>query len=201
MYIYLTAEGLNPPKTWDDYLDIAKTFHGRDLNDDGTPDYGSAISKKRGAQAYWFIHSIAASFIQSKGTEQGTFFHTETFEPLVKNEAFAAALEVYNETTKYGPPDELILDVGDTRGLFTSGRAALSLDWGDIGKLVIDPEISVVQDKVGAAILPGSTKVLDWDTGNLVDVDANTAPICSRWGKPSTICSLWWVVGRNQCSC
>lgn len=172
----LEAEGLNPPKTWDDYLNIAKTFHGKDLNGDGTPDYGSAISKKRGAQAYWFIHSIAASFIQSKGTSQGTFFNTETFEPLVNNEAFAAALEIYNETTKYGPPDELILDVGDTRGLFTSGRAALSIDWGDIGTLAIDPEISVVQDKVGAVILPGSTKVLDWDTGKLVDVNENTAP-------------------------
>jgi multiple sugar transport system substrate-binding protein len=172
----LEKEGLNPPETWNDYLNIAKTFNGKDLNDDGKPDYGSAISKKRGAQAYWFIYDIAGSFIQSKGTGQGAFFNTETFEPLVDNEGFAAALEIYNETTKYGPPDELNLDVGDTRGLFTSGRAALSLDWGDIGTLAIDPEISVVQDKVGATILPGSTKVLDWATGKLVDVDENTAP-------------------------
>jgi multiple sugar transport system substrate-binding protein len=172
----LKEAGLNPPETWDDYLNIAKTFNGKDLNNDGKPDYGSAISKKRGAQAYWFIYDIAGSFIQSQGTGQGTFFNTKTFEPLVDNDAFAAALEVYKETTKYGPPDELNLDVGDTRGLFTSGRAALSLDWGDIGTLAIDPEISVVQDKVGAAILPGSTKVLDWDTGKLVDVNENTAP-------------------------
>lgn len=172
----LEQEGLNPPKTWDDYLSIAKTFHGKDLNGDGEPDYGSVISKKRGAQAYWMIWSVAAAFLQSKGTEQGSFFDTETLEPLVNNEAFAAALDVYKETTKYGPPDELVLDVGDTRGLFVSGRAALSIDWGDIGTLAIDPEISVVQDKVGAVILPGSTRVLDRDTGKLVDVDETTAP-------------------------
>ncbi|GFP25274.1 multiple sugar transport system substrate-binding protein, partial [Candidatus Hakubella thermalkaliphila] len=75
-----------------------------------------------------------------------------------------------------GPPDELVLDVGDTRGLFVSGRTALSIDWGDIGTLAIDPEISVVEGKVGAVILPGTTRVLDRATGKLVDVDETTAP-------------------------
>jgi len=172
----LEQEGLEPPRTWEDYLEIAKTFHGRDLNGDGDPDYGSCISKKRGAQAYWWITSVAAPFIQSQGTSQGTFFDTETLEPLVNNEAFAAALDIYDESTKYGPPDELNLDVGDTRSLFTSGRCALSLDWGDIGTLAIDPETSVVMDKTGAVITPGSTRVLDWATGKLVDCDEETCP-------------------------
>lgn len=172
----LEAEGLEPPETWDDYLKIAATFHGRDLNGDGVPDYGSCISKKRNAQAYWMVWSVAAAFLQSQGTAQGSFFDLETFKPLTNNEAFAAALDVYNETTKYGPPDELNLDVGDTRSLFTSGRCALSIDWGDIGTLAIDPETSKVIDKVGAIILPGSTKVLDRATGKLVDCNEETCP-------------------------
>jgi len=165
-----------PPKTWEEYIELAAEFHGQDLNGDGDPDYGSCISKKRGAQAYWFITDFAAPMIQSKGTSQGTFFDTETMEPLVKNEAFARALELYDETTQYGPPDELNLDVGDTRSLFTSGRCALSVDWGDIGPLAIDPETSIVQDKTGAMISPGSTQVLDWDTGKLVPCDDTTCP-------------------------
>ena len=165
-----------PPKTWDEYLALAAQFHGQDLNGDGDPDYGSCISKKRGAQAYWFITSIASAFIQSQGTSQGAFFDTETMKPLYNNEAFAKALEIYNETTKYGPPDELNLDVGDTRSLFTSGRCALSLDWGDIGTLAIDPATSVVQDKTGAFILPGATEVLDRATGKLVPCDETTCP-------------------------
>jgi multiple sugar transport system substrate-binding protein len=172
----LEEAGLEPPATWDDYLEIAAYFHGKDLNGDGDPDYGSCISKKRGAQAYWWITSVAAPFIQSKGTSQGTFFDTETMEPLVNNEAFAAALDIYAESTKYGPPDELVLDVGDTRSLFTAGRCALTLDWGDVGTLAIDPETSVVMDKTGAVITPGSTRVLDWETGKLVDCDAATCP-------------------------
>ena len=97
-------------------------------------------------------------------------------KPLVNNEAFAAALAVYSETTKYAPPDEINLDVGDTRNLFTSGQCALTIDWGDIGTLAIDKEKSTVIDKVGAVILPGSAKVLDRDTGKLVDCTAEICP-------------------------
>jgi multiple sugar transport system substrate-binding protein len=170
------ANGLTAPKTWDDYLAAAKALHGKDLNGDGTPDYGSCISKKRNAQAYWFITSIAGGFIQSKGTSQGVFFDTKTGKPLVNNEAFGKALDILNETTKYGPPNEINLDVGDTRSLFVSGRCALSLDWGDIGTLAIDPSTSKVIDKVGSAILPGSKDVLNRETGKLEPCTAATCP-------------------------
>jgi multiple sugar transport system substrate-binding protein len=172
----LEAEGLEPPNTWEDYLAVAETFHGQDLNDDGEADYGSCISKKRNAQAYWMIWSVAGGFLQTQGTSQGAFFDRETMEPLVDNEAFARALDVYRMTTDFGPPDELNLDVGDTRSLFVSGRCALSIDWGDIGSLAVDPQQSVVQDKVGAVMLPGSDQVLDRETGELVPCDEQTCP-------------------------
>jgi multiple sugar transport system substrate-binding protein len=172
----LKKDGLNPPETWDDYLAIAKKYQGQDLNGDGTTDFGSCISKKRNAQAYWFITSIAGGYIQTTGTNQGAFFSTDDMKPLIQNDAFAAALDVYKNTTQYGPPDELNEDVGATRGNFTSGRCALSMDWGDIGTLAIDPATSKVQDKVGAVILPGSKNVLDRATGKLVPCDATTCP-------------------------
>jgi|GraSoiStandDraft_41_1057321.scaffolds.fasta_scaffold132838_3 multiple sugar transport system substrate-binding protein len=172
----LDKAGLKPPKTWDDYIAIAKAFQGKDLNGDGKPDYGSCIAKKRNAQSYWMITSVAGNFIQTQGTSQGAFFDTETMKPLVNNDAFKEALKVYVETTKYGPPDEINLDVGDTRALFTTGRCALSLDWGDIGTLAIDKATSKVIDKVGAVIIPGSKNVLDRATGKLVPCDAKTCP-------------------------
>ncbi|MFV2092632.1 MAG: ABC transporter substrate-binding protein [Hyphomicrobiales bacterium] len=168
--------GLEPPKTWDDYIAIAKAAQGKDMNGDGQGDYGSCIAKKRNAQSYWMVTSVAGAFIQSKGTKQGVFFDTTNMKPLVNNEAFGAALDVYVETTKYAPPDEINLDVGDTRGLFTAGRCALTIDWGDIGTLAIDKKTSKVIDKVGASVLPGSKKVLDRATGKLVACDADTCP-------------------------
>ncbi len=168
--------GMEPPQTWEDYLAIAEAAHGMDMNGDGEGDYGSCISKKRAAQAYWMISSIASAYLQSQGTAQGGFFDLDTFKPLYgDNEGFRKALEVYKATTQFGPPEELNLDVGDTRGLWTAGRCALSIDWGDIGTLAI-AEGSQVKDKTGAVILPGSTEVLDRATGKLVPCDANTCP-------------------------
>jgi multiple sugar transport system substrate-binding protein len=172
----LKQANMSPPKTWDDYLAIAKAFQGKDLNGDGKADFGSCIAKKRNAQSYWMVTSVAGNFIQSKGTSQGAFFDADTMKPLVDNEAFKAALKVYTETTQYGPPDEINLDVGDTRALFTTGRCALTLDWGDIGTLAIDPKTSKVQDKVGAVIIPGSKQVLDRKTGKLVDCTKDLCP-------------------------
>ena len=167
---------LEAPKTWDDYLAFAEAANGMDMNGDGEPDYGSCIAKKRNAQSYWMITSIASAFIQSQGTSQGAFFDTEDMSPLYNNEAFAEALRIYGATSDFSPSDEINLDVGDTRSLFQTGRCALTLDWGDIGTLAIDPESSKVIDKVGAVILPGSTQVLDRETGKLVDCSAETCP-------------------------
>jgi multiple sugar transport system substrate-binding protein len=172
----LKKDGVAPPATWDDYLSIAQRYNGKDLNGDGKPDYGSCIAKKRAAQSYWMFWSIAGSYLQTQGTSQGSFFDAETMKPLVSNPGFAAALDMYKKTTQFAPPGELNLDVGDTRGLFTSGRCALSIDWGDIGTLAIDPKTSTVQDKVGSVILPGSRRVLDRSTGQLVDCNPTICP-------------------------
>ena len=41
--------GMDPPQTWDDYLAIAEAANGVDMNDDGSGDFGSCISKTRAA--------------------------------------------------------------------------------------------------------------------------------------------------------
>jgi len=168
--------GLQPPQTWDDYLRVAQALHRKDLNGDGRADFGSCIAKKRGAQSYWMIWSVAGALLQSQGTNQGAFFDVDSFAPLTNNAAFAEALRIYTETTRYGPPDELNWDVGDSRAGFMTGRCGLSLDWGDIGTLAIDPKTSKVKNKVGAVILPGSRRVLDRRTGQLVACNSTTCP-------------------------
>lgn len=168
--------GLRPPVTWDDYLRVARALHRKDMNGDGRPDFGSCIAKKRNAQSYWMVWSVAADFLQSKGTSQGSFFDVDSFAPLTNNEAFAEALRVYVETGRYGPPDELNWDVGNSRSAFVTGRCGLSIDWGDIGTLAIDPKTSKVKNKVGAVILPGTRRVLDRNTGKLVGCNSATCP-------------------------
>jgi multiple sugar transport system substrate-binding protein len=168
--------GLNAPQTWDDYIAFAKAVQAKGLKtDDGKQVFGSCIAKKKGAQSYWMITSVASAYLQSLGTNQGAFFDTETMKPLYNNEGFAKALNVYKETTNYAPPDEINLDVGDTRGLWNAGQCGLTLDWGDIGTLAI-AEGSKVNGKTGAVILPGSKQVLDRKTGKLANCTAELCP-------------------------
>ena len=90
-----------------------------------------------------------AACSRARAPSEGAFFDTTNMNPLFgQNEAMTKALETYKKTADFGPPDEINLDVGDTRGLFTTGRCALSMDWGDIGTLA--PPGTYVQDKTGA---------------------------------------------------
>ncbi len=168
--------GLEPPQTWEEYLEVAEAANGKDMNGDGEADYGSCIFKKRNAQSFYAVMSVAAPYSQTQGTGQGFFFDTEDMTPLVNNEAWKAAFEFYKNSGEFGPPNELNHDIGDTRALMLSGRCALMLDWGDIGPLSIDEENSIVKDLVGASILPGSTQVLDRESGELVDCTAEICP-------------------------
>ena len=169
------------------------------MNGDGTPDYGSCISKKRNAQAYWFITSIAGGMIQSKGTSQGVFFDTREMKPLVNNEAFAKALDFLKETTDYGPPNEINLDVGDTRSLFVSGRCALSLDWGDIGTLAIDPA-DLEGHRQGRRFDPAGLKAgAEPRHGQARSLHQGNLPPCRRRHQSRAIRRFRRLGRRHQC--
>jgi multiple sugar transport system substrate-binding protein len=171
----LEKAGLKPPSTWDEYLNIAKKFDKKDLNNDNEIDYGSCIPQEPNHVGYWMFWSIASAFLQSKGTQQGSFFDPNTMEPLVNNEAFAKALDIYKEIAQYEPANALNLDLTEMRHLFMAGRCALTIDWGDTGTLAIEPN-SQVTNKVGAVILPGTTEVLDRVKGKLVSCDKFLCP-------------------------
>lgn len=192
--------GLEPPSTWDEYLTIAERFHGQDLNGDDIPDYGSCLPKQPNHVGWWAFWSIAGSFLQSQGTSQGGFFDAETMQPLTNNAAFATALDVYKATGNYGPPDELTHSMSDAREQFISGRCALTMDHGNMGTLTIAPE-SQVEDKVGTAILPGATDVLDRKTGELVACDKFTCPYSINNVNHAPYAALiGWTAGVNAAS-
>ena len=172
----LAAAGLQAPRTWEEYLSNAKAVNGQDMNGDGEADYGSCIFKKRNAQSYFAISTVAAGAVQSKGTAEGLFFDLETMKPKINNDAWKAAFELYKATGEFGPPEELNQDIGDTRGLVKSGRCAQVIDWGDIGPLSIEADATAIKDKMYAVANPGWTSVLDNATGKLVACDATTCP-------------------------
>jgi multiple sugar transport system substrate-binding protein len=171
----LDQDGVSPPATWDEYLEIARQYHGQDLDGDGSPDYGSCLPKARAGVGTWHFNGVFTSFVQTEGTSQGAFFG-DNMTPLVNNEAMGAALDFWMASTEVGPPDEINLDQQAARDMFVAGRCALAIDWGDMGVLAIDPATSKVIDKVGATMMPGSPSVLDRETGTLVPCDESLCP-------------------------
>ena len=167
---------LAPPKTWDDYLADAKAINGQDLNGDGKPDYGSCIFKKRNAQSYFAIQTVAAAYVQTQGTSQGFHFDGKTMKPVINNEAWKKAFEVYKETGKYGPPEELNMDIGDTRALFKAGRCGLLIEWGDPPVLALEKDATAVKNLLYAVPALGTKEVLDRASGKLVPVTKESAP-------------------------
>ena len=138
------------------------------------------------------------SMIQSKGTSQGTFFDTKDMKPLIDNEAFRKALDFLKELGKYGPPDELNMDVSDTRPLFVSGKCALNLDWGDVGVLAIDPKASKVIDKTGSvdhARLEGSAELGDRQARGL---HPGQLPLRDRRRQPCAVRGVRRLERRHQ---
>ena len=172
----LEANGQQPPKTWDDYLAVAAAIHGKDMNGDGEADYGSCIFKKRNAQSYFAIQTVAAAYVQTQGTAQGFHFDGATMKPVINNDAWKKAFEIYKETGKYGPAEELNMDIGNTRGLFKAGRCGLLIEWGDPGPMSIEKDATAIKDKLYAISALGSKEVLDRATGKLVPVTKESAP-------------------------
>ncbi|EAW36616.1 ABC transporter substrate-binding protein [Lyngbya sp. PCC 8106] len=172
----LEQQGVIPPQTWDQYLDLAQKMDGQDLNNDGEADYGSCIARtlQTNSRMLW---AVASSFLQTQGTQQGAFFDSDTMKPLVNNPAFIEALAIYKETATYGPtkPGNETLSAMEIRSLFLSGRCALTIDWGNLGTLAMKSN-SPIKNQFGTAILPGSPKVLDRETGQLVTCNQSICP-------------------------
>ncbi len=172
----LSEAGLAPPQTWEDYLDVASKIHGTDMNGDGEADYGSCIFKKRNAQSYFAIQTFAAPIVQTQGTAQGFHFDNETMTPIINNAGWKKAFELYKATGEFGPPEELNMDIGDTRALFKAGRCGLLVEWGDPGTLQLDDDAASIKGKLFAIAAVGSREVLDRETGELVPATPETAP-------------------------
>jgi len=172
----LEKAGLQPPKTWDEYLDVASKIHGQDMNGDGQADYGLCSFKKRNAQSYFAIQTIAAPYVQTMGTAQGFHFDGATMKPIVNNEAWKKALEIYKETGKYSPPEELNLDITDMRPIYLAGRCGMFIEWGDTGPLQLGADAASVKGLLYAVGAVGAKEVLDRATGKLVPVTKENAP-------------------------
>jgi len=96
------AFNLQPPRTWNEYIEIAKMLHGQTFN--GIELSGSCVSRVQGDHAMYWSHLVLSSITQTAGTSKGSLFDTRDMKPLT-GEAVAEMLRIHEELAKYGTPD------------------------------------------------------------------------------------------------
>jgi len=187
-YGYPLAE----PVTWSQYRDIAEFFHNREVDTAGVtaPIFGVVEAQRRDAQGYWFIMSRAAGYARVPGDPCFFFSCTEDapMVPRINNPGWVRALQDWVDIQEFGAPDMINMDVTNVRALFPAGQSVFGLDWGDVGPITVDPNVSVVNDLAGFGVMPGGEQYWDYNAndgeGAWVDAEdgVNQAPFIAFGG-------------------
>lgn len=167
--------------TWEDVLEIAQFFHGKDWNEDGDPDNGIALHLKVGGQGFFHFMAISAPYVvipypgdpPTKVTKYHNvyWFDPETMEPLINSPGHVRALEMVLALSKAGSPAMWGWSLGEAWADFLSGNAVMTFSWGDVGSLSQDPTQSVIQGKLGARGIPGTKHPYDREKGQFLDLE------------------------------
>jgi len=148
------------PATWKQFRDVAEYFNGKDLNGDGEPDHGVLLPLRAGAQGMFHFMSLSAPFVIGPENTRLYWFDPQTMKPLLDSPGHVRALTTLVDLVQFGPKEMLNWDLGRGWDYFLSGRAALTLTWGDLGALAQQPG-SKVRGKIGSAQLPGTLEYYD----------------------------------------
>lgn len=166
---------LRVPTTWDEFVDAASYFNGKDLNGDGEPDSGVTMHLKVGGQGMFHFMSFSAPFVIGPENPNLYWFDPEDMRPLIDSPGHLAALEKLVELAQYGPEAMFGWSLGESWDYFLAGRAALTFSWGDLGALAQEtPDrggSSQVKGMTGAAPIPGTMSYHNVITGEDVSVD------------------------------
>lgn len=142
-----TGADLKVPDTWDEYIQTAKFFNGRDWDFDGENEYGVVEAWQRGGFAwYWW---------ESKFFSYGGIYFDEEMKPLINTPAGVKALEVQLAIADYVPPGTANFGSPEARNAFLNGESPMVVHWTSTAKLAKDPEASSIVDVVGIAMVPG----------------------------------------------
>lgn len=148
--------GKEPPKTMDEFLELAQFFTGKE---EGL--YGVSLRAQRG------IH-FASGWLTTMYAFCDGMMDQKTLQPTINDPGVVASLQWYLDMLKCAPPDVSTYTHEESLGAFISGRTAMWLDATAIAGAITDPEKSVIYDKVGFCAPPDgvageSAALADWN--------------------------------------
>eukprot|EP00979_Chaetoceros_neogracilis_P007810 scaffold1680_cov144-Chaetoceros_neogracile.AAC.2 len=162
----IMRHGLPTPRSWDDVHTILKYYDGKDINGDGVPDFGNCFSTAEDDIAGTMFWAIASSFLQTRGTAQGTYFDPKTMEPISSSPKFIEVLEVYAKLVQHSPFAVNATGVSWTinRELFNQKKCVLFYNYpGPIKSIISAQKKNGMAGTLNLASLPGKKCAEDED--------------------------------------
>ncbi|MFE8703981.1 ABC transporter substrate-binding protein [Cytobacillus sp. FJAT-54145] len=143
------GKDLEPPRTWEEYDQIAK-FLSRDTNGDGKINqYGTAILNGDGMRYIWF----AERFLSTGGA-----YFDEEMKPLIHSEKGIQVLtDLVNLVNSEAVPPNSMYDWVDLNNVFLQGNVAMVVQWSDTARFSFDTKTwdSKIVDQVDWTLVPG----------------------------------------------
>jgi ABC-type glycerol-3-phosphate transport system substrate-binding protein len=140
---------IDVPSTWQEFNEVARYF--TEETDD--VEYGTSTFGARSFGFGWFLNRF--------GGLGGKYFD-ENMNPGFNTEAGRRALEHWQETIQYCPPETTNYGYTEIRRAFTQGQVAMNIQWNDAPKKAMIE--GSVGENWGAAPVPG------WSDGEAVSV-------------------------------
>ena len=184
-----------PPQTWQQVLDIARFFAGKNWDHhDSQPDSGMVLHLKPGEQGFYHFQSLSASFAVAPGPEMDRYhnvywFDPQDMKPLINEAGDVAALELLQQLGATGPADQIGWRLPQAWEYFLRGKAVMMFTWGDLGALCQDPSTLTGQWELrrrDAARAPAATGIASRPSGS---------------SRPSPIASATPPAARGTASC
>jgi multiple sugar transport system substrate-binding protein len=187
---------LEPPKTWDELLQVAKFFTGREI--DGRKVYGSYIFTERGSEGITMGVTNAMYGYGFKYDDPKKPYRMEGF---VNSPGAVKGLEVYKELYKCcQPPGLTNAYMQEGLDAYKSGQVAMQMNWfAFFPGLYKDPNVG--GDKIGFFVNPagpeGQYSQLGGQGISVVSYSKNQDDSLKyiKWFAQPSVQQKWWELG------
>lgn len=187
---------LEPPKTLDELVDIAKFFQGREV--DGKKVYGAAIFTERGSEG---ITMGVSNFLYPYGFKYQDPKKPYAMEGFVNSDGAVKGLEAYKALYKCcTPPGYTDAYMGEGLDAFKSGQVALQMNWFAFFPGLYKDE-KVGGDKIGFFVNPkgpaGNGSQLGGQGISVVAYSPNQKEALEyiKWFANPEVQKKWWAMG------
>jgi multiple sugar transport system substrate-binding protein len=135
---------LQPPKTWDEYLETCKTI---------TEGEGSSGTYGCGIMGMKVPLILIGTFLNRVAGFGGSFFDAEG-KPSINSAENVAALEHLIAEMPFAIPDPKAVGFDEMLGPWLTGRVGMVEFWTDLGQMTDNPEQSKIKGEWGVAPMP-----------------------------------------------